>query len=562
MSRGARERHRTWPTIFPRKQIWGLTLAVLWALVFVRFCCLGLQYWPQLDDYIQYHNYTAYHADIWAWILQLGLLAARPLAGLMDVFVWSNFFPVMILAVAILSLLYAASACLFQWVWSRHFGTSQLFLVFYALLPLGIEGTYWVSASSRIVTGLFLVSVCMYAFERWCNEQGKPAWLILYWTAQLAAFCLYEQILVLGITGIFLLAFLHWRKNWRHASFALLTFVNIFIYFGFTSLFASGVYASRLQLQLPTSAGYWTDFLPTVFGQIWSAFVQAGWAICSKGFTRSIQLLNQMGMWWYLFLILFLSILLWWCVKSCKDAQSQQKWIALIVGGLMALAPVTIFLVLGNPWFSLRCTVPSYCGLALMADTIVLWLLQHVPQRRQMIAGLCGIFAVFFCLCTVSEIYDYHATWQNDQQFLSLLCEATQNGMLYEKKQRIGILGVEPSFLEDQNYYYHEHIHGVTESSWALTGAAACVSGNGDFPTLIPLPIQQPMYTFSPEEFRLSTLDALYLYDAVKGTFVQVQQQKTGEETYDILALDGTILGHTWEEEGKGYFAWAQEEHT
>ena len=36
---------------------------IIFGLIFIRFCCYGLTYFPQLDDYIQLHNYTAYHPD-------------------------------------------------------------------------------------------------------------------------------------------------------------------------------------------------------------------------------------------------------------------------------------------------------------------------------------------------------------------------------------------------------------------------------------------------------------------------------------------------------------------
>ena len=34
---------------------------VIFLLLAVRACAFGVQYWPQLDDYIQYHNYATMH---------------------------------------------------------------------------------------------------------------------------------------------------------------------------------------------------------------------------------------------------------------------------------------------------------------------------------------------------------------------------------------------------------------------------------------------------------------------------------------------------------------------
>ncbi|MEG2815681.1 MAG: hypothetical protein RR885_05605, partial [Oscillospiraceae bacterium] len=63
--------------------------AVLFGLVFARYCYYGFEYFYQLDDYIQYHNYAAFNKNFSELISGLGLLSNRPLAGLCDFFVWS-----------------------------------------------------------------------------------------------------------------------------------------------------------------------------------------------------------------------------------------------------------------------------------------------------------------------------------------------------------------------------------------------------------------------------------------------------------------------------------------
>ena len=56
---------------------------LLFLLLMARNCACGLEYFPQLDDYIQYHNYAT--AESFSALQQsTGLLASRPLAGLAD----------------------------------------------------------------------------------------------------------------------------------------------------------------------------------------------------------------------------------------------------------------------------------------------------------------------------------------------------------------------------------------------------------------------------------------------------------------------------------------------
>ena len=56
-----------------------LVFALIFALVLLRFCYYGFTYYPQLDDYIQLHNQSAYYSAK-AVILDMGLLSSRPLA--------------------------------------------------------------------------------------------------------------------------------------------------------------------------------------------------------------------------------------------------------------------------------------------------------------------------------------------------------------------------------------------------------------------------------------------------------------------------------------------------
>ena len=61
---------------------------------FGRFLYYGWKYFPQLDDYIQYHNYTEYYhlrmSDLWDYVADfLGLFTARPLAAFGDIYIIS-----------------------------------------------------------------------------------------------------------------------------------------------------------------------------------------------------------------------------------------------------------------------------------------------------------------------------------------------------------------------------------------------------------------------------------------------------------------------------------------
>ena len=529
----------------------ALPFLLLFALVFVRFCYFGFEYYHQLDDYIQYHNY-ALMGHPFDTIKGLGLLGARPLAGLFDIFVWSHFFPVMIVAVALISAMFSASACLLWRVWSRFFGTGYVFLAVYALLPLGIEGTYWVSASSRIVLGLFFASISLHSFDRWCRE-GRRRALILYILAQAAAFGFYEQALVFSLTTTILVAVLRFRENRPRALWGLFSFVNASAYFIMTGLVKnSALYDGRLGLIESFDSRYWSVTFPAVLNQVRDVFLKGGFYTLVKGSWRGAQMMLEDANIVYILAVLFLCAALY--ILACKKAETcgtvSRPAASLLVGLLLALAPVSIFFVIDNAWFSLRGAVMSFCGLALIADTLVRLLASKIKYGVKFTALAVSCFALICCVASVSEIHDYRETTAKDREIVGLLAEKLEKDGRLDKELKIAVLNVEPSYLPNQNYFFHEHIHGVTESPWALTGALEWRVGR-ERPRVTPLPGDIMYKPWNIGVSRLSNFDCVYFYS--DGEIGQIRTEPISGESYRLFDLNGGYIGRIWEEDDYGY---------
>ncbi|MDR0906287.1 MAG: glucosyltransferase domain-containing protein [Oscillospiraceae bacterium] len=522
-----------------------LMFMLVFALIFARYCYFGFEYYPQLDDYIQYHNYTSRGLGYAELISALGLLSVRPLAGLADIFVWSNFFPVMIVAVAAISALFAASACLFYDVFRRRFGTGSLFFVVYALLPLAIEGTYWVSASSRVVVGLFFTSLALWLFEKWCCG-GKKRDAAFCAAAQLLAFGFYEQTIVLSFASVLIFGVLNFKPQRKRALLSLCGFANLAIYAVFTRIFSdSSLYGSRMTIANPLSAWYYKEKLPEVLSQLKSAFLGGGFYTLVKGAYRGAKIFAAQPNFIYAIAVLALCVALFIAAKR-RDEESEsadtrlKPRAALIVGVLLALAPTAPFFLIGETWFSLRGTVMSLCGIALIADT----LLRFIPLKK-LTAAITAAAALICCVASVSEIDDYRETTANDMAIVALLAETLPRG-----GGEIAVLNVEPSYLGNQNYYYHEHIHGITESGWALHGGLEYLMGAENAPSVTPLP-RHPMYSpWNRDTATLNNFDLIYLY--IDGALTQIITEERSDGTTALFA-GGEYVGYVWEEDGYGY---------
>lgn len=481
---------------------------LLFGLIFLRYCYYGLTYFPQLDDYIQLHNYPTYHSARRV-ILDQGLLSSRPLASVGDYFFWSKFWGQMIWAVALLSGLYAASALLFRRVWSAYFGTGHIFLVAYALLPLGMEGTYWVSAANRIIPSLFFTALAMWLFQRWCRD-GRGSMLAFYAVVQLLSYSFYEQGLVLSVTGVLLVGILEYGQQKKRSLWAVLTFLNAGIYFAFTTYFStgSGQLGGRMKLLLPWQEG-WDRAFETTLTQMKQVFTQGLWKTLARGFRRGLAILVTDTNWLWVLLLLALCVLFFFAARH-HDREEGRRSGALLVGFLFALAPMTIFFVLERPMVPLRASVFSFCGLALMADKIFRLIFHRATWRRDLAGVLCAAFSLVASIASVSEIHDYRQTYLNDQRAAAAVITALDGGELVPLTAKVGVLHVEGSYLTEQNFPYLEHVFGATGSDWAFTGLLSCESGNKNFPYTIPIS--------TGADVDLSGFDLLLYYDHASGT--------------------------------------------
>lgn len=495
---------------------------VLLCAIVMRFAYYGFKYFPQLDDYIQYHNYANFEGGLSGAIKNLGLLAARPLAGVFDVGVWSNFWGNMFVPIVIISILFAVTALLLWRIFRRHFGTSPLFMFLLVLMPTGFEGTYWISASSRVVVGLFFAALAAYLFDKYAEKGGAWA-LVVSFVAQLVSFGFYEQVIVWSITITFLLAFLNMRVLKKRVLWSLVTFLNCGLFFTFTKIFAdSALYAGRLSIALPGSI----HELLGILSQCKEVFVDSLVMIFTNGLVRGAEII------WQDKAFVFVGILVIVCIFVYKfqkrdNAPKQKLWIGLLVAFLLVIAPITPFFVLPNPWIGLRNAVCSFVGMALFFGIIFTYVLRN--KKAQSVVGtvICALFIV----CGVSEIHDYRQTYFDDTRVIMAVADIAE-----DSGKNIAVIGIEPSFLTEQNFAYHEHIHGVTDSNWALTGAVNAKLGHKNEATIMPISVKNPYHEWDKEQKQLRDFDSVYYYK--DGTVTYLLAENTGGDNYDLYMGD------------------------
>ncbi|MBQ8837111.1 MAG: hypothetical protein IJ002_06360 [Clostridia bacterium] len=524
-------------------------------LVAVRFLYFGFEYFPQLDDYIQHHNYAP-QGSFFYLLERLGLLAARPLAGILDITLWSWLWPCAIVGVLLLSALYALSAIEFHKIFEKLFGTSKFFIVIFAILPLGIEGTYWMSASTRIIPGIFFASLSASLFVKFL-EKGKNKDILLTLLFQFFTFCFYEQTAVLSCALNVILAILYCKKSNTRWLLSFGCFGCAILYFLVTSIQSDSVlYSSRTNIMWPTSAYYYDTFLPDLLSQFKSAFLGGGYYTLVYGFIRGVMRIVSDGAWFYCVVIIAACVFFGYTIISQYKNNGRGKMLLpLGIGVLLILAPLAPFFIIENPWFSFRGTVPSFVGIALVCDVVVRLLTKN---KKHGVAVFSSFVALIFCICSVSEIADYRSTTEADTKVVSAISTVTSEiKQEFPDKSKVAIFNVDAKYVSELNSYYHEHIHGVTESEWALTGAVQCYNDNPfEGITYVPISLKtDPIYKqWNYSTKNIASMDAVYVYDYEDNTIERLTVEQIAENTYFLYYKNGEKYGTVVEENGCGRF--------
>ncbi len=423
---------------------------VVCIISFFRFSYMGFRYTPYLDDYIQYSFYPSYPMP-WQNILVdgVGVLFTRPLAGLFDYFLWSRFFGSMGVLVAHISVLYGASAILFCEVLKKcNIGVGAVFVATYLFLPINVEGTYWISASTRIVFSMFLIALSLFfaANKRW----------VCFYIINFLSMWFYEQTAILSVVATTMVGiFLNKRRIVAGGviSFAILTL--FYLFFG-----RMGDNADRL-----TVAG-----LSNVFGNIKSLskavaeiFVGVQLKIVTKGFIRGIvRIVEDFSILWLGVLVIMIMYFLNLSYAFEERPNDRRK---LTVGIVLFFAPLAPFLVTEHS-LNLRNIVPSLVGVGILVEMLV----NKLPHLYKNILAALMIF--FFSISTVSEVCDYNKVAESDYQNAKAIAQKI------DKDTKYATVNISTPKYLSQNAPWNDHIISMVGSDWAPTGIVRTISKN------------------------------------------------------------------------------------
>lgn len=446
------------------------------------------RYYPVIDDWIQYGVYPLYDNIFKDVILRIPTYTTRPLASLSDPYIWGRFWGNMGISFFVITVLHFMSGYLLYKVFNRSgLSVGTTFLVIFLLLPLGSEATYWISASSRLVVGTFFMTLALYFLSLYLHGaftsgsefrnlnifNKNKTYLLAFAIAHLISFGYYEQVIVLSFISALLMIAAYWptlKKKWI-ISIPLINFLIIGAYYKFFG--NTGNFAARGQF---VKKDYMEHF-DLVSDKITDVWGRAHLPLYSNGLKRGLELLINHHSYIYIILILLFSILIGLLTYIHKPNHGVKlNCIQIALGFIVFWAPFGPNFLLENVWISNRNAFTSFIGLGLMAEGMI-----NIVFRGRFLTYLksfCVFAATFiFLIVNVSEITDYKNVSITDRKIVTNVLAAVENTDFLEGRKKAIVFNTRPVYVE-QNMYFHEHIHNVTESDWAFTGAARAIAQN------------------------------------------------------------------------------------
>lgn len=427
------------------KRFWFFLIAAL-----VRISIFGFPYALQLDDYIQYGLYGQFTNPFRDAFLRIGLYYARPLAGLADIFLWSCFWGRLWIPLLLFTVLSALCCYLLEGLFHKAgIRTGTVFAVILLLSPMNLEATYWLSASTRLVTGLFF---CLLSL--WYASEGKN---IRFALLQLISFCFYEQIVILSLCLLPLFA--NRKRIIISAVNCLLIGLYYLLFSGKGNVAYTGGFSFHLTalpqiITLLTDLSFYTD-----------AFI--------RGITSYP---------WCLPSAVMLGIAAGMTERASFDRRK------LFFGIVLTLLPFLPFLFLHGRGAALRnLWIPSV-GIGLIVDGIC-----DILKGKKRIAA--ALLTVFFVAGTTTELADYQAVSQYNEAVLAYVVPRI------DTERDNAVVGAK-AYPLPHSRQWEEHILSIGGREWAITGAIRERLRDPYLPTVM-LMTEEKAKEMDPEEVNL-----------------------------------------------------------
>ena len=457
---------------------------VFFVILFLKYSYYGYSYLPIADDNNMYGIFRL-NEDIFHQVLmKYKLFTTRPVAAALDAYFWTNFWDKLNLSLLLMTILLFVTCYLLHLVSKKcSFEIGVVMLIIFALMPFGSEATYWLSASTRLVVGMFFTALSLYLFclylEYMSHQKKQYALLFSFFITNLLSYGFYEQVIVLSFCAALLVFAATWNKlkaKWVIA----IPFINFFVIGFWYILFSShGNMASRGQI---VKQDYWVHFgkVTEAIKETWNSnFLD----LYQDGFKQSLKIIVADGSYIFLALSIVSCIALSIIVFKEKTHSIKLNIIKLFIGIFLFIIPFAPFYPMKLIWMSNRNLFPSFIGLGLILDGI-LNILSRGKVLLLMKSLVVGLLAFIFLVSNVYELNYYRNIGQIDREITSKLSSMSGMEDFFYKGKSLVLLNTKQGYVGSIS----KRVENCTGADWALLGAIKAQTGIKDTGYALPIP--------------------------------------------------------------------------
>ncbi|MBR2499523.1 MAG: glucosyltransferase domain-containing protein [Clostridia bacterium] len=437
----------------------------------LKYLIYGFNCFYVLDDYIQYGGYPMYN-DVSYVLFNIGTIVTRPLASILDVVFWGKLWDAPHLMFVISCTFHFLSCVVFyKTAEENKIYLSPLFAVFYLFFPLGSEGSMWISASSRIIVGLFFTSFALYFLTKY-EKFGKVKFFLFFLLFSICSFTIYEACAVFCfVTSVFIL--INNRQNKRVVFPLISLFVMLFCLLLYMKLCENiGHMGSRsTQSSFLLIFTQFKDFLNQLFEIMTSGIFR----LTTCGFSKGLGVLFGKGICGilYLFVIFAVCVLFGYLFSISKERlpqKSNTKYLVLI--GMVIFSSAFAPNMITEPvWITYRTMFIAMIGIYLICDVLF-----SKIANKSLKTIILMVLLFIFTISSINEYDTYKRTHELDITLLNEICETLPDDVLCGEKETAILLDEVPRAL--QVSYYKDHVKTVFHHDWSLTGAVRAYTRN------------------------------------------------------------------------------------
>ena len=418
-----------------KKQIFKYT--AVFALLIAKISLFGFKYFPTLDDYIQYKAYSLYSKKYILFFV--GTVFKRPAAAFFDLFICriTGMYPALLIITA---MLFFSAVMLKNTYKSIGVNLGRFFIIFVLFCPLNFEAAYWISASSRIVSGMFFCALSLIILAR---LKGKIR-IFLFFFANLLSFLFYEQSLVFSfVTTCFFLYFKEKKLIFIPVFNLVLTAAYYIFLAPFDRFGERGEIGIKIIPHIKSLSEIFFSVLPKIILKAPHIALSAVIFAC------------------------FLSVF-----SKIPPPYSGIKKRSIIYAVLIMFLPFAPYVFLKNSYLSLRSIFFAVMAIGIILDNICF--------GRRTANVLCALLLSVFIIGNASELSQYRAVNMTDTKILKTVSLNISDNETYY------LVGAKRMYV-NINAPFAEHILNITQADWSLTGALRAYTGNKNIKKIIPV---------------------------------------------------------------------------